>query len=196
MLFSATDMMRSSAPPTEPTTQGHILSADFDDTAECHCLQLLSAKGLGKLLPDGEKHFYSRGAFNLVELVFYLLKQTGPANVFLSTYGIAEDSLAALRRRLDRKTILSLRLLIDNRVRTISPKPFAYLATAFEGCYRCCALHAKVALIWNDSWHISVVTSMNATHNPKLERGIVSTRRDIFDFDLKTLSDEFDQGTT
>ena len=53
-----------------------------------------------------------------------------------------------------------------------------------------------MALIWNDSWHISVVTSMNATHNPKLERGIVSTRRDIFDFDLKTLSDEFDQGTT
>lgn len=82
------------------------------------------------------------------------------------------------------------------RVRSISPKPFDYLVTTFPDCYRCLALHAKVALLYNEDWKITVVGSQNATHNPKLERGIIHTGRDIFDFDFKMLNDEFDSGTT
>lgn len=183
------------APAAQPTA-GKVCASDIADRSEMVATMLLSPEGLGQILQGQEKHFYSKGAFNLVQLVLYLLKQTGPAHVFLSSYSIAEDSLAALRRREEKGELLSIRFLIDNRVRTISPKPFAYLATAFEGKYRCCALHAKVALLWNSAWHIAVITSMNATHNPKLERGIIYTSKEVFDFDLKTLSDEFDQGTT
>jgi hypothetical protein len=71
-----------------------------------------------------------------------------------------------------------------------------YLVTTFPDCYRCLALHAKVALLYNEDWKITVVGSQNATHNPKLERGIIHTGRDIFDFDFKMLNDEFDSGTT
>lgn len=156
---------------------------------------LLKPSGLGSLIPGSDKHFYSRGAFNLIQLVLYLLKQTGPAHVFISSYSIAEDSLATLKRYLDQGDILSIRFLIDNRVRTISPKPFDYLVTAFPGCYRCCALHAKVALIYNDRIRLSVVGSQNATHNPKLERGIVHASDEVFNFDLKVLTDEFNAGT-
>lgn len=183
------------APAVQPTA-GKVCASDFADRSDMVATMLLSPEGLGQILQGQEKHFYSKGAFNLVQLVLYLLKQTGPAHVFLSSYSIAEDSLAALRRREEKGELLSIRFLIDNRVRTISPKPFAYLATAFEGKYRCCALHAKVALLWNSAWHIAVITSMNATHNPKLERGIIYTSKEVFDFDLKTLSDEFDNGTT
>lgn len=157
---------------------------------------LLHPSGLGALVAGSDKHFYSRGAFNLIQLVLYLLKQTGPAHVFISSYSIAEDSLAILNRYREQGDILSVRFLIDNRVRTISPKPFDYLVTAFPGCYRCCALHAKVALIYNDHIHLSVVGSQNATHNPKLERGIVHASDEVFNFDLKVLTDEFNAGTT
>lgn len=157
---------------------------------------LLRPSGLGALMAGSDKHFYSRGAFNLIQLVLYLLKQTGPAHVFISSYSIAEDSLATLNRYRDQGDILSVRFLIDNRVRTISPKPFDYLVTAFPECYRCCALHAKVALIYNDRIRLSVVGSQNATHNPKLERGIVHASDEVFNFDLKVLTDEFNAGTT
>lgn len=157
---------------------------------------LLAPSGLGALVPGLNKHFYSKGAFNLIQLVLYILKQTGPAHVFISSYSIAEDSLSTLKRYQERGEILSIRFLIDNRVRTISPKPFDFLVTAFPGAYRCCALHAKVALIWNERFTISVVGSQNATHNPKLERGIIHTEKPVFDFDLKTLTDEFNAGTT
>ena len=183
------------APAQQPTT-GKFCASDFADCSDMVATMLLSPEGLGQILLGQEKHFYSKGAFNLVQLVLYLLKQTGPAHVFLSSYSIASDSLAAMKRREEAGEILSIRFLIDNRVRTISPKPFDYLATAFEGRYRCCALHAKVALLWNSEWHVAVITSMNATHNPKLERGIIYTSKEVFDFDLKTLEDEFEHGTT
>ena len=151
---------------------------------------------LGNIVMGRDKHFYSNGSFNLVQLVLYLLKQTGPAHVFISSYSIAEDSLDTLKKLQDTGDIWDIAFLIDNRVRTISPKPFDFLVTAFPDRYRCCALHAKVALIWNDNWHLSVVGSQNATHNPKLERGIIHTSQDIFYFDFKTLTHEFERGTT
>lgn len=149
---------------------------------------------LGQLTQRGNKHFYSNGAFNLIQLVLYVLRQTGPAHLFICTYSISTDSIATLVRYREQGDILDVRFLIDNRVRTISPKPFDYLITSFPDAYRCCALHAKVALIWNRDWKISIVGSQNATHNPKLERGIIHTEESIFDFDLRVLQDEFDRG--
>lgn len=149
---------------------------------------------LGSICQGIDKHFYSNGAFNLVQLMLYVLKQTGPAHVFLSTYSIAEDSISTLRRYVDDGTILSIHFLIDNRVRSISPKPFAHLIASFPDAYRCISLHAKVALISNDNWHISIVGSQNATHNPKLERGIIHTSENIWLFDNNIMYDQFNKG--
>ncbi len=76
----------------------------------------------------------------------------------------------------------------------MSPKPFQMLTKSFD--YKCISVHAKVALIWNDKWNITIVTSQNATDNPKMERGIIFTDKEIFDFDYKILTDEFNRGTT
>lgn len=149
---------------------------------------------LGSVKQGVDKHFYSYGAINLVQLMLYVLRQTGPAHVFLSTYSIAEDSISTLRRYVDDGTILSIRFLIDNRVRSISPKPFAHLITSFPDSYRCTSLHAKVALISNEGWHVSIVGSQNATHNPKLERGIIHTSEDIWRFDNDIMYEQFDKG--
>lgn len=149
---------------------------------------------LGSVKQGVDKHFYSNGAVNLVQLMLYVLRQTGPAHVFLSSYSIAEDSVSTLRRYVDDGTILSIRFLIDNRVRSISPKPFAHLITSFPDSYRCTSLHAKVALISNEGWHVSIVGSQNATHNPKLERGIIHTSEDIWRFDNNIMYEQFDKG--
>jgi hypothetical protein len=62
--------------------------------------------------------------------------------------------------------------------------------------YRCSSIHAKVALLWNNDWKISVVTSQNATDNPKMERGTIFTDSKVFEFDLNALENEFKRGTT
>ncbi|MCX6231125.1 MAG: hypothetical protein NTZ33_06235 [Bacteroidetes bacterium] len=151
-------------------------------------------KAIGRLEQGVNTHYYSYGNFNLVRLIVYLLKQLGPSHVFLSSYSFSTKSIHQINHLLDKKQILSFKVLLDNRVRSISPKPFQMIATSFD--YRCIAVHAKIALIYNDNWHLSIVTSQNATDNPKLERGIIFTDQAIFDFDYKILSDEFRCGTT
>jgi hypothetical protein len=52
-----------------------------------------------------------------------------------------------------------------------------------------------VALVWNETWNLSIVTSQNATDNPKLERGVIFTDPAVFNFDKTVLEDAFNRGT-
>lgn len=151
-------------------------------------------KAIGQLVNGRTTHFYSWGNFNLVRLISYLLRQTGPAHVFMTSYSFSQKSIERLKRKLDNQEILSFRVIIDNRVKSMSPIPFQMLMNSFD--YRCTSIHAKIALIWNDSWTITITTSQNATDNPKLERGTIFTDPAVFNFDLNTLEHEFQRGTT
>lgn len=150
-------------------------------------------KSIGLLIKGRQKHYYSDGNFNLIRLIFHILKQTGPAHVFMTTYSISQQSLEKVQAAINTGELLSIRFLIDNRVKVMSPKPFQMLRQSF--IYRCVSLHAKVALIENEDWRISIVTSQNATDNPKLERGVIFTDDQIFNFDKNHLQSVFDRGT-
>ena len=150
-------------------------------------------RSIGQLENGREHHFYSRGNFNLVRLISYLIKQTGPAHVFMTSYSFSQKSIEQLQHKISKGEILSFKVILDNRVRVMSPKPFQMIASSFD--YRCISVHAKVALIWNDEWKISIVTSQNATDNPKLERGTIFTDQQVFNFDLKVLENEFERGS-
>ena len=150
-------------------------------------------KSIGYIINGKTTHYYSYGNFNLVRLIIHLLKQTGPANVFMTSYSFSQTSIEQILNHRQKGNILSFRVLIDNRVKTMSPIPFQMLTTAFD--YRCSSIHAKVALIWNDSWNISIVTSQNATDNPKMERGTIFTDIQTFHFDKNALENEFKRGT-
>ena len=150
-------------------------------------------KVIGDLIPGRTKHYYSEGNFNIMRLIFHLLKQIGPANILLSTYSISQTTLEQIQNKVDKKEILSIRFIIDNRVKVMSPKPFQLLKESFP--YACISLHAKVALIWNQDWNLTIVTSQNATDNPKLERGVIFTEKQIFDYDRTILENAFNRGT-
>ena len=151
-------------------------------------------KHLGKLITGQDKHYWSYGNYNMMRLIFWILEQTGPAEIIISTYSISPKTLQGIINRREKGIIKDIRFIIDNRVRSLSPKPFALLATNFK--YRCTSIHAKVACIWNESWKISVVSSQNATDNPKIERGTIYTSPEVFKFDKRILEDVFESGTT
>jgi len=150
-------------------------------------------RSIGQLENGREHHFYSWGNFNLVRLISYLIKQTGPAHVFMTSYSFSQKSIEQLQHKITKGEILSFKVILDNRVRAMSPKPFQMIASSFD--YRCISVHAKVALIWNYRWKITIVTSQNATDNPKLERGTIFTDPEVFNFDLKVLENEFERGS-
>lgn len=173
--------------PTERVSHNYKLKKASDPE-----MQLI--KSIGQLSHGIDVHYYSYGNFNLVRLLMHLIKQTGPVHAFITSYSISQKSIEQLQNRIQKKELLSFRILVDNLVRSLSPKPFQMMCTSFD--YRCTSIHAKVALLWNDEWKITVITSQNATDNPKIERGIIYTDPAIFDFDLKTLENAFQRGTT
>lgn len=150
-------------------------------------------KTIGELKNGFSTHYYSWGNFNLVRLMLHLVRQTGPVHCLMTSYSFSQTSIEQLQNFINKGLILSFRVLIDNRVKTMSPLPFQMLIDSFD--YRCTSVHAKVALLWNDQWKISVVTSQNATDNPKLERGTIFTDPAIFNFDYHILDNEFNHGT-
>jgi hypothetical protein len=192
-LLINTRILISAKPQATGITGPVVLSVkDYPETFSAE--HQVMTQTIGDLSKGENLHFYSWANFNLVRLIIYLLRQTGPANLLMTSYSFSQKSIEALLTRQQSGLLTSVRLLIDNRVRVMSPKPFQMLQSSFD--YRCTSVHAKVALIYNDSWKISIVTSQNATDNPKLERGIIFTDPAVFDFDFKTIENEFNAGTT
>lgn len=168
--------------------------SSFNPDADADFVAEVLDKNIGVLQNGETKHFYSFGNFNSMRLIFHLLKTIGPANIIMSSYGISPKTIDGIIRRRNNGEILDFRLIIDNRVRSISPKPFDMIVRNFD--YRCISIHAKVACIYNDKWKVSLISSQNATDNPKIERGIIYTDPNVFDFDYKILNDIYERGTT
>ena len=199
MLFNSKDLVVFD-PEKEPNTEGQSpkneaigLLSEQGKTAFIADKDMNLSKAIGQLIAGKDTHYYSWGNFNLVRLIIYLIRQTGPVHCLMTSYSFSQTSIEQLQNRIDKKDLLSFRVIIDNRVKTMSPKPFQMLMQSFD--YRCTSVHAKVALLWNDNWKLSIVTSQNATDNPKLERGTIFTDYSVFDFDFKVLEDEFKRGT-
>jgi hypothetical protein len=148
-------------------------------------------RSLGEIKQGVTTHFYSHGTFNSVRLLLHILAQTGPAHVMMSTYSISEKSVHQLLRHHESGLIRSIRFLIDHRVKSMSPKPFQALLGSFPGMVKTMPVHAKITTIESDDWTVSIISSMNATDNNKMERGVICTDREVFDFDKKALLCQF-----
>jgi hypothetical protein len=198
MLFKTCDITQNipSVSDQENNPKGieaSVLSASVESSLLCSDIDLSLTKSIGLLCPGKTTHYYSWGNFNLVRVIMHILKQTGPAHVFMTSYSFSQKSIESLNLRIRRKEILTFRVIVDNRVKTMSPLPFQMIMESFD--YRCTSIHAKIALIWNEKWSVTILTSQNATDNPKMERGTIFTSKEIFEFDLKNLNDEFNRGT-
>jgi hypothetical protein len=186
-VVAATEVSADDNQQPEVNVSEQILGEFADDKSKS------LTKSIGQLQNRKTTHYYSYGNFNLVRLIAHLLKQIGPANIFMTSYSFSQASIEQLLNYRQKGLITSFRVIVDNRVKTMSPIPFQMLSTAFD--YRCSSIHAKVALVWNDNWSISVVTSQNATDNPKMERGTIFTDIETFNFDKNALENEFLRGT-
>ena len=97
-------------------------------------------------------------------------------------------------RKYQKGEILSIRFLLDPRVKVCKAKPLQMLSATFS--HKILRVHAKVVTIENEVWKISVVSSQNATTNPKLERGVIFISDEIFNFDKTVFEHEFNTART
>lgn len=176
------------------TPEQHPNSLETSENGSADFVSGIIRKTIGEIIPGRTVHYWSYGNFNMMRLIFYILNHIGAADILMSSYSISPKTIEGIINRREKGLIKSFRLIVDNRVRSISPKPFDMIVRNFD--YRCTSIHAKVACIWNQNYKITVISSQNATDNPKAERGIIFSDPEIFDFDFKNLTDAYNIGTT
>ncbi len=145
----------------------------------------------GKVVDGQSVHYASLGDWSTHDLLFFLLEQTGPARVYFTTWAISEYAIRQLYQFIEHGLILELKGIFDyrNGIRKPAELQFLQKITTDIKAAKC---HAKVTVIENDHWGISVVGSANYTRNPRIEAGVLCCDKTVAafhrDWILKELS--------
>ena len=146
---------------------------------------------IGEIVQEDTQPFWSDGDWSAHDMLFYLLNLTGPANVYFSTWAISEYAIRQLYNMIQEGLIIELHGIFDyrNGIRKPAELQFLQKITTDIKAAKC---HAKVTVIENDHWGISVVGSANYTRNPRIEAGVLCCDKTVAafhrDWILKELS--------
>lgn len=121
---------------------------------------------------DDYHHFYSKGAWNMHDLLYYWLRRQGPGMVYLTTWAISEIAMRQLCNFMKDGLITRLYALFDYRNTSRKPAELAFIQkNATE--IKLAKCHAKVTVIIPESVPVTIIGSANYTRNPRLETGTV-----------------------
>jgi len=150
-------------------------------------------KVIGNIEKNTVIQFVSKAEWSTHDLLFHILKQTGPANITLSTWSVSSPVIPKLAKMLEDGDILQLNGLFDWRMKIRCPEAHQFMKynTAKIRLVNC---HAKVTVIQNKEWNITIVGSANLTNNPRIEAGVIFTDKGTADFNLEWMNGELETG--
>jgi len=137
-------------------------------------------------------HYASIGEWSMHDLLFHLLEQTGPADVFISTWSVSENAVRQIIAKILDGSIRKLAAIFDWRVKMRRPEAFE-MAKFNISDIRLTTCHAKVTVIENEKWSIAVVGSANYTNNPRIEAGVISCDKVASDFHKNWMIEELNR---
>lgn len=133
------------------------------------------------LLDNSLTSYVSAGLWSMHDLLFRMLELTGPARVTFATWSMTQEPVTMLVNAINEGLILELNGLLDVRVKIRNPKVYQFAKLRF-GKIRETVCHAKVTVIENDRYAITINGSPNFTNNPRIEAGDVIVSRQIAEF--------------
>jgi hypothetical protein len=121
--------------------------------------------------------YLSSGKLSMHQLLEALIKQTGPAAVWLSSWGITEDPARVLARLRHSQSITRLTCLFNSRVASNNAGAYQLMSQVADklGTAEC---HAKAISIINPTHAIGLVSTANFSHNPRMECTIVHNNKE------------------
>jgi exonuclease VII small subunit len=136
---------------------------------------------IGTLKMGKTVHFASMGEWSTHDLLFHVLKQTGPADVYLSTWSVSEDAIRQIIKKMNTGEIKLIKAVFDWRIKVRRPEAYEFAKYKIADI-RLSSCHAKVTAIINDKWSVAIVGSANYTNNPRIEAGVISCDKVAADF--------------
>ena len=112
-------------------------------------------------------------------LLGWLLRQTGKADVWVSSYSTSEPFLNGFYLLVQKDLIRHSAILLDQRAARKTLRLETLLDAAFEHVFLG-QNHSKLLLIANEKMTVTVITSQNQTYGARAESTIISTDRQVF----------------
>ncbi|WP_297071303.1 C4-dicarboxylate ABC transporter [uncultured Duncaniella sp.] len=122
---------------------------------------------------------YFSNSIQLAGIIEWILGQTGPADVMISTFSTSEEFLRHLVRLRKSGKVRSCSLFCDLRAARKTASLYHFIRGVFDSV-ALCQNHSKIVLVFNDTFNVAVVTSQNQTRGDRYEAGIITT--DSFTF--------------
>jgi hypothetical protein len=136
---------------------------------------------ISELVPDQAQQFATAGRWSLHQLLEYLLRKIGPCRLWMTTWTITEEPMRVLLSLIREGLILELNAVLDYRIERRKPEAFQ-LASSIMTNIRLTKCHAKVVVLKNEDWNVTILTSANFSKNPRIEVGTIFTDKGSADF--------------
>lgn len=133
-----------------------------------------------KPLSESSNQAYLSNLLQVADILQWILDQTGPAHVQMTSFSISEEFLRRIFFIEKAGLIRSLDIVLDFKATNKTLILWPFLEQTVENCYLA-SNHSKILLVHNDRWAVSVVMSQNLTRGNRFESGFVSTDREVFD---------------
>lgn len=141
---------------------------------------------LPEIVPDVCLFYHTTGRWSTHQLTKAVINQVGDADVIITTWAITEKPLRSLLDLKQKGKIKSLTGLFEHKIKSHSSKSFAFAKQFFDEV-KLTKIHAKITLISNPEWSITILGSSNWTINRRIEAGVLSTQKEIFEFYKKLI---------
>jgi len=164
--------------------------------------QQSAAEAVEQLDRDGTSVYgLTKGQFSLTDLIQAILRKTGPASLWISTWTAAGTDVSTMSELLHSGEIVSCRWLVDTTFVRRCPSLVATIRDRFgRDSMRVTRTHAKFTVIENTQWKVALRSSMNLNMNPRLEsfevghdpaltRFLITAMLDIWERQPRSLQD-------
>lgn len=131
-------------------------------------------------LAQNASQAYLSDKLQVADVMQWILDQTGPADVQLTSFSISEEFLRRIFFIEKSGLIRSLDIVLDFKATNKTLILWPFIAQTVEHCYLA-ANHSKILLVYNDDWTVAVVMSQNLTRGNRNESAFISTDRTVFD---------------
>lgn len=109
----------------------------------------------------------------------WILKQTGRADVYVSTFSTSDAFLRGFYNLKKKGLIGHSVLLADLKASKKTVKLYREMQCCFDSVYLAMN-HSKVVLVQNDSHLVSVISSQNQTYGDRAECTVITTSQEVF----------------
>lgn len=132
-----------------------------------------------KPLSDESEQVYLGIGVHTLGLLAWILEQTGPSNVVVTTFSTSEEFLSGFLNLRKKGLIKKATMLADLKASKKTVKLNDLMRQCFEEVYLA-SNHSKILLVNGDKDNVSVVSSQNNTYGGRAECTFITTNSKIF----------------